>query len=347
MSGLIWSALGQAVANSGNAVGGYMLKDIEDERRLAEETRREEAAIRRMEESDRIKAERERAREEELQQRVIRDSVAARERGARIGAEREAGAFNKLAESSQRAADAGDVGSLSKEQLAEIARTNPELAREYQRMGLIDAQLPTTPDEKRLRRAEDDVRGAMDVGAHSTVVKAYQDIKKTVLDEIKEKNDREARERKDAQNDRRLDQIDARLEQGNRNLDIRQQGADAATTRANRPPSGAADPNKPATTADMQRQVVAARALLANDLGVAAKDVDAEIKTLQKRAGRGDKGAQQALEKITPSLDEYLDANRRMLQFKRAGGDGSSSAKDNGIVKSSSAGGKDYSNLWK
>lgn len=244
MSGLIWSALGQSVANAGNAIGGMMLRDIDEQRRREDEERREvrareaedrreAAALKRIEEADRVKSARDAAREEELQQRVIKDTGAARARGQEISRAREAGAYNKLAESSALAGEQGDVP-LTKEQLAAFGRKDPSIARQYRDMGLVDQNLPLNAQERRLQGAQDDLSGAMDVGAHSTVIKAFQEIRKGVLDEIREENRNKAELARQEATDRRLDQIDRRIDSQNK---TDQQRADAATTRANRPSS--------------------------------------------------------------------------------------------------------------
>ena len=61
-------------------------------------------------------------------------------------------------------------------------------------MGLINEKLPLTADQRRLQSAQDDLMGAMEMGAHSSVIKGFQEIRKTVLDEIREEN-RDVRER--------------------------------------------------------------------------------------------------------------------------------------------------------
>lgn len=335
MSGLIWSALGQSVANAGSTIGGMMLRDIDDQRKREDEERREArardaeerreaAAIKRMEEADRIKSERDAAREEELQKRVIKDTAAARARGQEIGRAREAAAYDKLAESSALAGEQGDVP-LTKEQLATVSRENPSIARQYRGMGLIDQNLPLSAQERRMQGAQDDLAGAMETGAHSSVIKGFQEIRKGVLDEIREENKdaqtRAREERMDAENrrrDERFAQSEARRDkQFQALLPIRQQQADASTTRAERPTGSSASSDKPATTADLQRQINAATNTLARKLGVSGRDVNAELAALERKASRGDSSAQEKLKAIAPNLKELTDANDRMMQFKR------------------------------
>lgn len=242
MSGLIWAGIGKGLADAGSTFGQYMLRDIEDRRRQEAEDRREAQALKRLEEADRIKTERETAKEEALQQRVIKDAAAARARGEEIGRAREAVAYDKLAESSARAGEEGDIA-LTKEQLRDLP---PELKRQYQSMGLINEKLPLTAEQRRLQAAQDDLTGAMEMGAHSSVIKGFQEIRKGVLDEIREEN-RNTREREESRRrDERFEASEARREREFKAMmPIRQQNADANTTRAERPAAAGGGANKP------------------------------------------------------------------------------------------------------
>lgn len=251
MSGLIWAGIGKGLADAGSTFGQYMLRDIEDRRRQEAEDRREALAMKRLEEADRIKSERETAREEALQQRVIKDTAAARARGEEIGRARESAAYDKLAESSARAGEEGDIA-LTKEQLRDLP---PELKRQYQSMGLINEKLPLTADQRRLQAAQDDLTGAMEMGAHSSVIKGFQEIRKGVLDEIREEN-RDARERardtrleaEGRRRDERFEASEARREREFKAMmPVKKQQADAATTRAERPSAAGGGANKPTT----------------------------------------------------------------------------------------------------
>lgn len=348
MSGLIWSSLGQSVANAGSAIGGMMLRDIDDQRKREDEERREArareaeerreaAAIKRMEEADRIKSERDATREEELQKRVIKDTAAARARGQEIGRAREAAAYDKLAESSALAGEQGDVP-LTKEQLAAFGSKDPSIARQYRGMGLIDQNLPLSAQERRLRGAEDELAGAMETGAHSSVIKGFQEIRKGVLDEIREENRSRAEAARQEATDRRLDQIDRRIESQNK---TDQQRADAATTRANRPPAGrASDGEKPVTGIDLERNAKAAEKALALELGVPVKDLQEEI-ARRRRKGNIEPNVQAA-------LNEYTGALQRWRDYKKK--DSPDAAPPKAPAPGNNASGpvtRNYSNLWK
>lgn len=75
--------------------------------------------------------------------------------------------------------------------------------------------------------------------------------------------------------------------------------------------------DKPATTADMQRQVNAARDELAIELNVKKDEVNAAVGSLQRRADAGDKNAAKRLEAVRPFVTEYRGALQRMQEFKR------------------------------
>lgn len=345
MSGFIWGAMGNAIANSGSSVAGMMMKDIEDQRRQAEEDRKEAAYLRRMEEADRLKSDRERARDEELQQRIIRDQNASRVRAGEIARNREEQQLNtdaaRLAQASSSIS--GDAPSTTAEQFKEMLRKDPSLRDQFAKTGLINRNL--TGQEREYQDAKDLGEAALAVGAHSSVINAYAKLRSDVLDKIKEDNRDAASRRRDDRADQREERLGQQFTQ---TLAVLQQNADANTTRANRPPSGAADPNKPATTADLQRQITAAQNSLAQELGVPKNDVNAEVASLKRKADRGDAKAKQTLETVQPYLDELKDANDRMMQFKRnkPGGNTPPPAPAPGNNQTASGTTRNYSNLW-
>jgi hypothetical protein len=138
-----------------------------------------------------------------------------------------------------------------------------------------------------MQAADDQVQAARELGASSTLLKSYQDTKKSVLEAIKEEN----REKRDEQRHIETMAQQQRLsDQFNAMMPIRQQNADANTTRAgaavtsaNRPTSNSSDPNKPITGVDLERNAKAAERALALELGVPLKDVQTEVARLKKR----------------------------------------------------------------
>ena len=336
MAGIIGSALGDSIAKAGSAFGNYYtgLADMGFKRLMSEE---QDARLdKRAEAADQRSAARaealERLKEQLTEERAQRDAekaVQVTERAGRIAGTREAGAFDRLAASYAEAGEQGDIA-LSREQLQSISKGNPSIGKQYRDMGLISSNMPLTRNEQRLQNAEDEIQAARELGAGSTLLKSYQDTKKSVLDEIRLENaDRVAEQRHQAT----LAAITERGRQFDEKKPILQQEADAGTTRAgaavtsagaavvraNRPPSaggGAADPNRPATTADIQRQVTAAQNSLATELGVSKNDVNAELASLKRKA-KTNPQAQATLDRVQPIIEELNAANRRMLEFKR------------------------------
>lgn len=81
--------------------------------------------------------------------------------------------------------------------------------------------------------------------------------------------------------------------------------------------SGAGDSSdKPANTADIQRQIDAARQRIARELDVNKNDLNAEIGSLRRKAANGDQRAKEKLDRIEGTLRELEAAEDRMLQYK-------------------------------
>lgn len=244
MSGLIWSALGQGVANAGALVGAGMMRDLDEQRRLQAEDRREAAALKRMEEAERIREERATRTAEALQQRIAGESSRVDELAAQRGVARRAQALDadagRLAESSAQAGAEGDV-TLSKEQLAGVLSQNPKVRESYRREGLIEGSIDDRRDP-RLVMADDRVQVAREIGAHSAVLDSYSKDRRDVLEEIRRENERLRNDQQHSATLAAIAQRDRATDERRRQFDekkpIEQQNADAATARANRPPSG-------------------------------------------------------------------------------------------------------------
>ena len=236
MGALVYSAMAKGLGDLGNIIGGGIQKNAEFQFKALESELADQRAMQRAEALERLK-------EQMVEERAQKDAAKAIDveaRAIKIGEERTGRAFNKLAESSALAGEQGDVP-LSKEQLQEAVKHNPELGKQYQQMGLIEADQPLTRTQQRMQGAEDTIQAARELGASSTLLKSYQDSKRAVLDEIKAENkeasdkaERELMHRRLDQGDRRLDQSESR---SNAQLRIMQQNADANTARANRPPA--------------------------------------------------------------------------------------------------------------
>lgn len=316
MSGLIWAGIGKGIADAGQTFGGYMAKDIEATRLEEREALREERLLKRQEALEQLKADRKLADEEALRKRVTTESVEVQSRAAGAPARRESAALGRdaqtLAKSSAQAGEEGDTA-LSEDQLKGLMQSVPKLRESYAKSGVIGGAIQDKMDP-RLREAEDQVQASLEIGAHSSVIDAYSKKRRDMLDQIRLEN---SEKKGDQQYEATMAAIAERGRQADQRLPVLQQQADANTKRANRPAGGGA-PDKPATTADLARQVTAAKNLLANELGVPTKDIEGEIKTIRKRADAGNSGAKATLERIQPMISEYNDANNRMLNFKRA-----------------------------
>ena len=310
-SGLIWAGIGKGISDAGTTYGNMMFKAAESE--LADQR-----AMQRAEALERLKdqiAEERAQRDADIYSRaqIRAGEIATTRKAEQLDAE-----SGKLAANAQNIA--GDSPAMSQEDMKRhLESLNPAERKALEGTGLVGRA--ASPLRQELQTYDDTISAARELGGSSTLVKSLQDAKKERLAEIKaefkEQGDREERE----QNRRRLDQQDRRLDQmaeyQGRMAGAAERRAGAAEVSANRPRSGA-DPDKPATTADIQRQITAAQNSLATELGVAKNDVNAEVASIRKKANAGNAQAKSTLDRIQPFHDEYNEANKRMLEFKRA-----------------------------
>lgn len=226
MSGLIWSGIGQGIANAGQTIGGMMMKDIEYQRQLQAEDRKETNYLKRLEEAQRIKDEAAEAKAEALQQQVIKETTAAQAAGA------EAPGVRRLSELRAKAGPGEGEDALPDEVLKKLIKDDPSLRRSYEESGLI------TRKDERLERAEGAIASAMAAGASSTTIKNLQALRTATLDEIKQefKETKEAKDR--AETNRRLDQTDVRLELLGKDTATRERNAETYASRALRGGAG-------------------------------------------------------------------------------------------------------------
>lgn len=319
-SGLILAGLGKGISDAGSTYGNAMFKAVESE--MADQR-----AMQRAEALERLK-------ESMLEERAQKDAAKAVEvesRATQIGEQR--AAKQLTTDAGKLAANAatmqGDSPAMTQDEMkAHLESLSPTERKAIEGTGLISRSM--TRNESRMQAAEDQVQAARELGASSTLLKSYQDTKKSVLDDIKEENrDRRAAEAEEGRDRRAAAAEDRRSREFQTMLPILKQKADAQTTAAERPRSGGTDPNKPATTADLQRQITAAQNGLATELGVSKNDVNSEVASIKKKANAGNAQAKATLERIQPFLDEYNDANKRMLEFKRSSPSSNSKPSDN------------------
>ena len=320
MSGLIWAGIGKGIADAGSTFGNMMYKGIESEESDKRAMQRAEALERLKEQMIEERAQKDAAKAVEVDARAaqIADLRAGRQLNTDIK-----GLINKQAQIG------GDAPAASEDEIRKLIEENPQYREVYRQAGYID-KAPSR-NEQRLQNVEDQVQAARELGASSTLLKSYQETKKSVLEEIKAENLEKRNEQRHQETMSQNERLSKQFEVTSR---IAQQNADARTTAAERPRSAGTDPtNKPATTADLQRQITAAQNSLATELGVSKNDVNAEVASIKKKAANGNAQAKATLERIQPFLDEYGSANQRMLEFKRSSpsssGSGSSNSGDN------------------
>ena len=293
MGGLIWSGIGQGITNAGQTIGGMMMKDIEYQRQLQAEQRKEDNFIRRQEESQRIKDEAAEVKAEALQQRVIKETTAAQAAGAEVPAAR------RLNELRAKAGPGEGDDALPDEVLKKLIKDDPSLRKSYEESGLI------TKKNESLERAEGAIASAMAAGASSTTIKNLQALRTATLDEIKQefKETTEAKNR--AETNRRLDQTDVRLEILGKNSATMARNAD---TYASRPPGGGKGGGGGGDNLTLQ-SIKANLAAADNDI----KSVDKRIGTLESQK----KNQSRVEREVTDGKIAELELNKKELSKRK------------------------------
>jgi hypothetical protein len=326
MSGLIWAGIGKGIADAGTTFGSYMLKDIEDQRRREDEERREANAIKRAEEAERIRAEREEKKAETLKQRVTTETAQVEQRATQIGTERRTARLDsdatRLGEMSAKADEQGDTA-LSKEQMLDLIRKDPALRESYRKSGLIEGAAESTRDS-RLIAAEDRVTAAMGIGAHSSVLDAYTKAKADTLREVAEENREKQRAAAQAATDLRLDQQGRKTDALIQYLGVK---------------GGVAERN--AETAEEREKRLAKGG---GGKGGATTLREAPVERLTTQAETLRKAAKEATGDRKKSLETELDQVLAELRRRRESGGASPTAAPAPRPSSTT---KNYSNLWK
>lgn len=224
MSGLIWSGIGQGIANAGQTIGGMMMKDIEYQRQLQAEDRKEANYLKRLEEAQRIKDEAAEAKAEALQQQVLKETAAAQAAGAEAPSARMAGQLKTV-----QGQIAGDSPAMSEAEIQQLIKENPQYKKVYEEAGYV------TKRDERLERAEGAIASAMAAGANSTTIKNLQALRTATLDEIKQEF-KETKEKADRdQQATQNEAMNKRLELLAKDVKTRERNAD---TYASRPTGG-------------------------------------------------------------------------------------------------------------
>jgi hypothetical protein len=293
MGGLIWSGIGQGIMGAGQAIGGAMMKDLEYNRQLEAEGRKEENYIRRMEESQRIKDEAAEKKAEELQQRVIKETAAAQEVARDIP-------MNRVVKEV-----ASRTPSMSEDEIKQMLTERPELKQAYEKAGVASKK------NESLERTEGAIAAAMAAGSSSTTILNLQKQRTAVLDEIKQ-------EFKEKQETARADRFETQTEQTGKRIDIMAQNsatmAKNAVTAETRASKEGSTRNTRETTADLQRQVDSAKDALAEKMGVSTKELYPEISRLEKKAATDPK-AKAKLEDLQETRDQLKSARSKLDQW--------------------------------
>ena len=215
MSGLIWAGIGKGIADAGTTFGNAMMRGIEEDRRLAAEAAREDRLI---------------AREEEREQRKEDRLEAAAKKDADIFAEAEKAApeIGQQRRFEQFKKDVGQTD-MSEEELRGVF----ESQYDQRKVGAFEGGDRYL--ERYSRMKEDVLNEIRRRGGSSGLINQATNVYKSTLD-AERAVDRQAFEEKkfEAQEDRRSKEFQALMP-------IRQQQADAATTRANKPASSGGD----------------------------------------------------------------------------------------------------------
>jgi hypothetical protein len=330
MSGLIWAGIGKGIADAGTTFGSYMLKDIEDQRRREDEERREANAIKRAEEADRIRAEREEQKAEALKQRVTTETAQVEQRATQMGTERRTARLDsdagKLSASSM--AEDREGLAIDKEKMLELLRNDPALRESYRKLGLIEGAAESTRDP-RMIAAEDRVTAAMGMGAHSSVLDAYTKARKDTLDEIRRENEQKRAEAAQAATDLRLDQqgrkTDALIQYLGVKGDVADRNAETAEERERRLAKGGGKAASGGGQPSLKNMT--------------PERLSAEADILRKAADKANGERKQNLE---AQFDEVIAEMAR----RRKQSPGAAPAPAPGASRTASTT-KNYSNLWK
>jgi hypothetical protein len=325
MKGLILAGIGKGIADAGQTVSNFMVKDIEDKRKeMLDALREERQAARELARDERLSE-----REAERETRKIASVEAAALKDADIYAKAEAAAPG-VGEARRFEKFKKDVGQtdMSEEDLRTVFKDQYDQTK----VGTFEG---ADRYVERYSKQKEDVLSEIRRGGGSSglINQAVAEVKAT----------RESERAADtlAFNERRLaEQEQRRRDEFKALLPIRQEqaaagttragaavtSAGAAVTRANRPPSsggGGSGGDKPATTADMQRQINAANDDIAVLLGATKQELNQKLARTQKRAGEGDAEAIAKMKEIQPYLDAKTTLNKRMREFKSPSEDGS------------------------
>lgn len=163
----------------------------------------------------------------------VRDYERVQDRAAQIGQQRDAMALGQINDQIQ-----GDSPQATDAEIQRLLAENPEYRAVYERAGYLDPQ-------KQSSLVADKIQAAREVGA---VPEVRKDLADTYARTLQAERDAERAEIDRRREDRRDSEFAALLP-------IRQQTADAATARANRPPASGGGSSKPPATSPARMPV--------------------------------------------------------------------------------------------
>lgn len=205
----------------------------------------------------------------------------------------------------------------SKEEIEALMKANPQANELYAQAGLINRSAMRTPEaeqrtvDPRLQRAKDEYDAALKLGSHSTVLEGIAKKRTDLLAEIRLEN---SEKKTDADIKIREAAEEGREDRFNRMFPLLAQKADAATTSANKPSGGSANPEK-AVSSKAKDQANAAEDALAFELGASKQDIPLKLKLLEKEAAAGNKAAKDKLESVQPIIDKLKEANDQLMNL--------------------------------
>lgn len=306
--GLILAGMGKGIAEAGSTYGNMMFKAAESELSDKRAQQRAEAL-------ERLKFQMQEDQAKKDADVLNQAQTAAAAAGkARSAAQLEAES-GRLAEHAGTVK--GDAPAMTQDEIKRHLETlSPSERNAIAKTGLVGEAMSKPRQE--LQGMEDVIDAARKGGGSSNLIKSLQESKRERLKEIaqeaKEEGEKAERQLNRDREDRRDREARDRARYQDRMADAADRRAAAAEARANRDPR---DPsNKPATTADMQRQVTFVRDQIATELGSPKSELNTAIAATKRKAAAGDAKAKEKLEIIQPYLDELDELGTRLKQFK-------------------------------
>ena len=273
--GLILAGLGKGIADAGTTYGNMMFK-------AAEADDADRRALQRADALERLKEEREDAKLKKDADIYTQAQVNAQQ----VGEERQAAQLNQdsasLAANAQNIA--GDSPAATQEELKQhLERLSPSERKAIEGTGLISGQMSKTRQE--MQGYDDVVSEARKLGGSPTLVKSLQDAKRVRLDEIKAEI---AEKKEDNRYELEQKREERRSQEFKSLLPIRQQTADAATTRAEKTGSGGGAPKVRSTYTDDQGNRVAVMGDGSTKVLGRAGDFDKSVASLVSKMSKDD-----------------------------------------------------------